>query len=104
MGNESCKLILNDVNNEIICNKEIIPQRNILLSYKDYSSKDEKEKNSYNFYLKQNNIFPESKALSVFSVICKSHLKSCTTCGNYIYNYSFCYFIEFGFYISTLLF
>ena len=97
------RTVLNDVNNEIICNNGIIPQRNILLSYNDYSPIEEKEKNSYNLYLKQNNILPESKAVSVFSGILKSHLKgSCTTCGNYIDNYFFCYFIDQNMYLDSI--
>ena len=99
MWNESCKFILNNVNNEIICNNEIIPQRNILLSYNDNSP----IKKNYNLYLKQNNIFPESKALSIFSEILKSHLRgSYKTCRNYIGNYSFCYFIEQNLFLDSI--
>ena len=105
-GEQSCsqnfiRTVLNNVNNEIIYNN--VFQKNILLSYNDYSPKSEREKISYKFYLQQNKIFPESEALSVFTGILKSHLKgACTTCGNYIDNYSFCYFIDQIMYLDSL--
>jgi len=103
VGEQSCsqnfiRTVLNNVNHEIVPSNI-----NVIKSYINYSPKDLKEKNSYNYYIKQNQILPESEALSVFSGILKSHIKgTCKKCGNSIDNYSFCYFIDQNMYLDSI--
>ena len=102
VGEQSCsqnfiRTVLNNVNNEIIPYNIYV-----IKSYNNYKPKDQREINSYINYIKQNQILPESEALSVFSGILKSHLKGkCEKCHNIVDNYSFCYFIDQNMYLDS---
>ena len=59
------------------------------------------EKIQYENFIKLSNIFPESKIMSIFSGITKSHsYGTCPICREKIDNYSFSYFIDQNMYLD----
>jgi ubiquitin C-terminal hydrolase len=59
------------------------------------------EKTQYTKFIKANKIFPESKAMSIFSGISKSHsFGNCPKCYHKIDDYSFSYFIDQNIYLD----
>ena len=101
-GEQSCsqnfiRTVLNNVNDEIKYSNI-----NCVYSYTDYKPTDPDEINAYNFYIKENKIYPESEALFTFSGILKSHTYGICKCNNIYNNYTFCYFIDQNMYLDNI--
>ena len=104
MGEQSCsqkfiRTVLNNVNDEIK------PTGNkCVRSYNDYQPKEPNEINAYKVYINENNIFPESEALSTFTCVTKSHTSGkCRNCQNIINNYTFSYSIDQIMYLDDIM-
>ena len=66
-----------------------------------YNPSNSNEKIQYENFIKLSNIFPESKVMSIFSIITKSHsYGACPKCREKIDNYSFSYFIDQNMYLD----
>jgi ubiquitin C-terminal hydrolase len=99
-GSQCCsqnfiRTLIRNINYNYISSKwEIVSQNN------EYSPSNE-EWTEYNKFLKANKIYPESKAISLFSGITKSHSSGdCPKCRASINNYSFSYFIDQNMYLD----
>ena len=103
-GEQSCsqnfiRTVLNSVNNEI---KSTSTKSGCIYSYNSYKPVSN-EKMAYDLYIKANNIFPESEAISLFSGILKSHsVGECKYCKTTFDNYTFCYFIDQNMYLDSI--
>ena len=92
------RTLLKNLNDELISNNE-----NLITKFIQYKPKNRKENNKYNNFLEANNIFPESRLLSLFSGINKSHSTGqCDYCGRDIEEFSFCYFIDLNIYLDKI--
>ena len=68
-------------------------EKNVM--YEDYNPSEEEEKKMYESLILKNNIFPQTKAYSIFSGILKITITGiCDNCGNEIKNYSFNNFVH----------
>lgn len=98
-GSQNCsqnfiRTILRNINIECVNNRfELITKNN------QYSKINNNECEEYEKFIKQ--IFPESKIVSLFSVITKSHsFGNCPYCKHNINDYSFNYFIDQSMYLD----
>jgi len=72
------------------------------IRYEDYICNNFEEYSAYNKYIKENNIFPESKIYSIFSGITKMTISGeCTECNEKLCNYSFNSFIDQMIYLNA---
>jgi ubiquitin C-terminal hydrolase len=103
-GTQNCsqdfiRTILRNINKEFVkfTNKE----EELITENKQYPKKNTNEYNQYEKYIKK--IFPESKVLSLFSVITKSHsFGDCSHCKHLINDYSFSYYIDQNMYLDEI--
>ena len=101
-GSQSCsqnfiRTLLKNINSELIKSRI-----NIIDKYMQYTPNKYEEKNYFKF-ISNNHIFPESKALSIFSGLSKSHSNgNCPKCGNKIEEISFSYFIDLNIYLDRI--
>ncbi len=87
-------LIRNINDNYLSSNFEIVSSSN------EYNPSND-ERAEYIKFLNSNKIYPESKAISLFSGITKSHsFGKCPKCRELINNYSFSYFIDQNIYLD----
>ena len=72
------------------------------IRYEDYSPSNQKEYNAYKTFILENNIFPETKAYSIFSGMLKIHINGmCSKCREEINNYSFSSFVDQQIYLDS---
>ena len=72
------------------------------ITYEYYIPSDPVEKNAYNTFIVENNIFPETKAYSIFSGMLKIHINGiCSNCNTEINNYSFSSFVDQMIYLDS---
>ena len=91
------RTLLKNVNNELIN-----LSKNLIVENNQYTPNKYEEANYYKF-ISNNNIFPESKALSIFSGMNKSHSNgNCQKCGNKIEDISFSYFVDLNIYLDKI--
>ena len=104
MGNQCCsqtfiRTLINNVNNQIL---KITKIDNNLIKNLEYKPKrNTEEEKILNKFLLSKKIFPESKALSIFTGMTKSFLQGKCECGERIEEFSFNYFIDQNIYLDT---
>jgi ubiquitin C-terminal hydrolase len=70
--------------------------------YKDYNPTNPVEKSEYKTFIMENNIFPETKAYSIFNGMLKIHINGlCPNCNTEINNYSFNSFVDQILYLDS---
>ena len=70
--------------------------------YEDYYPENRNELDAYKSYILENNIFPESKAYSIFSGMLKVEINcNCNICNKQINNYSFSNFVDQILYLDS---
>ena len=100
-GSQCCsqsfmRTLITNINKEYTKNKY-----DLVLENKQYPKIKNKEYNEYEKYVA--NIYPESKAQSIFSVLTKSHSEGiCPHCKEKIDNYSYNFFIDQIMYLDDL--
>ena len=100
-GSQCCsqnfiRTLIRNINDCYLSNKKIEK----IFSNEEYKPSYEEEK-EYNKFISSNKIFPESKAISIFSGMTKSHSNGkCPNCYRKIDNYSFSYFIDQNIYLD----
>ena len=97
IGKQNCS---QDFIRTILRNINEIFERKI--SYKNYNPNNKEELNAYGRYVLDSNIFPESKAFSIFSGILKIHINGiCSNCNTEVNNYSFSNFVDQILYLDS---
>ena len=100
-GNQNCsqnfiRTILRNINKDLVNNNSELIEKNY-----QYPNSNTKELEEYEKFIKK--IFPESKEISLFSVITKSHsFGNCPHCKNIIDDYSFSYFLDQSMYLDEI--
>lgn len=95
------RTLIRNINQEILCigagNIEIND-----LKYKPIKSKNNNEYLAYQNFIKGKDIFPQSKAMSIFSGILKFHsYGKCLKCDYLIDEYTFNFFIDLTLYLDS---
>ena len=75
---------------------------NLIRNNAKYNPEDTFESNEYNKFISSNQIFPESKAQSIFSGITKSYSQGKCKCRKLIEQYSFSFFIDLNLYLDEI--